>query len=129
VLVLKSDLVLVIEIPSECGEAEGWEEGVLDGPEKRTLRFSEGREDQLDSHECRPRWRRTRKEDGRPYRHTTLNCQVLYKTKLLEKRDTPTREPSEELFNLLYLYSKNVQDDLTRAQVSTLRQLVEEELK
>jgi mRNA-degrading endonuclease RelE of RelBE toxin-antitoxin system len=38
-------------------------------------------------------------------------------------------EPSDELFYMLYIYPKNVQDDLTPAQVRTLRQLVEEELK
>jgi hypothetical protein len=38
-------------------------------------------------------------------------------------------EPSEELFYMLYVYPKNVQDDLTPAQVRTLRRLVEEELQ
>jgi mRNA-degrading endonuclease RelE of RelBE toxin-antitoxin system len=38
-------------------------------------------------------------------------------------------EASEELFYMLYVYPKNVQDDLTPAQVRTLRRLVEEELK
>ena len=38
-------------------------------------------------------------------------------------------EPAEELFYMLYVYPKNVQDDLTPAQARTLRRLVEEELK
>jgi mRNA-degrading endonuclease RelE of RelBE toxin-antitoxin system len=38
-------------------------------------------------------------------------------------------EPSEEHFYMLYIYPKNRQDDLTPAQVRTLRRLVEEELK
>jgi mRNA-degrading endonuclease RelE of RelBE toxin-antitoxin system len=38
-------------------------------------------------------------------------------------------EPSEELLYMLYVYPKTVQDDLTPAQVRTLRRLVEEELK
>jgi mRNA-degrading endonuclease RelE of RelBE toxin-antitoxin system len=37
--------------------------------------------------------------------------------------------PADELFYLLYVYPKNVQDDLTPSQVRTLRRLVEEELR
>jgi hypothetical protein len=38
-------------------------------------------------------------------------------------------EPADELFYMLYVYPKNVQDDLTPSQVRTLRRLVEEELR
>jgi hypothetical protein len=38
-------------------------------------------------------------------------------------------EPAGELFYLLYVYPKNVQDDLTPFQVRALRRLVEEELR
>jgi hypothetical protein len=38
-------------------------------------------------------------------------------------------EPSEELFYMLYVYPKNVQENLTPAQVRILRRLVGEELK
>jgi hypothetical protein len=36
---------------------------------------------------------------------------------------------SDETFYMLYLYPKNVQDDLTPAQIRILRRLVEKELK
>ena len=38
-------------------------------------------------------------------------------------------EPNEALFYMLYVYPKNVQDDLTATQLRALRRLVEEELK
>jgi hypothetical protein len=59
VLVLERDLIVVVEIAGQRGEAEGREQRVFDRPEERALRLGEGGENELDAHACHPRWRRT----------------------------------------------------------------------